>query len=313
MFDVACIGILVADVIAKPISKIPEDGLLERISSIEMFSGGCAMNTGIDMAKIGLKTAVLGKVGNDQFADFLCSELKKNGVCDDGIVKDPNNQTSSSIVLSKASGERSFLHVVGANNTYSYEDVDWNVVENSKIVFVAGSMLMDKFDTEGCAPTLKKAKEMGKITALDVAWDSLGRWMNVLAPSMPYIDIFMPSYDEAVCLSGEKDLDKMCDVFFDMGVKSCVIKVGSKGCYVRESKDRDGFIVPTYPGDVVDTTGAGDSFCAGFLTGISKGWDFDKCAKFANAVGTFCVGKKGATTGIVSADEILKFIEENDK
>ena len=80
MIDVACIGILVADVIAKPVDKIPEAGLLERISSISIYSGGCAMNAGIDMAKIGLNVAVLGKVGKDSFGEFLENELAKNNI-----------------------------------------------------------------------------------------------------------------------------------------------------------------------------------------------------------------------------------------
>jgi len=99
MIDVSCIGILVADVIAKPIDKIPDPGMLERIGCIETYSGGCAMNAGIDMAKIGLDVAILGKVGKDSFGDFLLGELKKWGISTSGIAIDPENQTSASVVL----------------------------------------------------------------------------------------------------------------------------------------------------------------------------------------------------------------------
>lgn len=313
MFDVACIGILVADVIAKPVDKIPAAGLLERINGIEVYSGGCAMSAGIDMAKIGISTAVLGKVGNDSFGSFLKDELVKYNVGIDGIAVDMENQTSASVVLSASNGERSFLHCIGANGSFSYDDVNWDVIEKSKIVFVAGTMLMDKFDGEDCAKTLKRCKEMGKITVLDTAWDSRGRWMEVLAPCMAYIDVFLPSLEEAVELSGETDPAKIADVFFDMGVKSVAIKLGSRGSYLRENRDSEGVTVPIFKVKAVDTTGAGDSFCAGFISGMVKGLSFEECGRFANAVGAHCVMSMGASTGIKAYEEIRRFMEEYNR
>ncbi len=314
MIDVACVGILVADVIAKPVDKIPAPGLLERIDSIAIYSGGCAVNAGIDMAKIGLHTALIGKTGADSFGDFLRGELEKYGVDTTGLATDPVTQTSASVVVSASSGERSFIHTVGANATFCYDDVNWDVIEKSRIVFVAGTMLMDAFDGEDCAKVLKKAKEMGKITVLDTAWDSRGRWMDVLAPCMPYIDVFMPSIDEAIQLAGgEEDPVKIADKFFDMGVKQVVIKLGSEGCYLRETREAEGIVIPCFKVKPVDTTGAGDSFCAGFLTGMAKGLSFAECGRFANAVGAHCVQAMGASTGIRSYEEIQSFIKEREK
>lgn len=309
MIDVSCVGILVADVITKPVDSVPKSGLLTRVDSIELFSGGCAMSAGIDMSKIGVKTAVLGKVGKDSFGKFLKDELIKFSVSVDGIVEDEGVQTSASVVLSESGGERSFLHCVGANGTFSYEDINWEVVENSKIVFVAGTMLMDKFDGDDCARFLKRCKEMGKTTVLDTAWDSKGRWMSVLAGSMPYIDVFMPSYEEAVELSGETEVEKIADVFFEKGVKQVVIKLGSRGCYLRETKDAPAVTIPSFKVKAVDTTGAGDSFCAGFIAGMVRGLSFEECGRFANATGAHCVMAKGATTGIKSFEEINEFIK----
>ncbi|PWM47046.1 MAG: carbohydrate kinase [Clostridiales bacterium] len=313
VIDVACIGNLVADVITKPVDKVPEAGLLERVDSIETFSGGCAMNAGIDMAKIGIKTAVLGKIGNDSFGAFLKDELVKYGVDVDGIVVDNKTQTSASVVLSSSTGERSFLHCVGANGTYDFNDVNFDVIQKSKIVFVAGTMLLDAFDGDGCARTLKKAREMCKMTVLDTAWDSKNRWMSLLEPCLQYVDVFMPSIDEAAKLAGTEDLDKIADCFFDKGVKHVVIKNGKHGAYIRETKDSDPIYLPTYTKEkVVDTTGAGDSFCAGFLTGLAKGFSFKDCGKLANAVGTFCIMAKGASTGIKSYEEICEYMRTHE-
>ena len=312
-YDVACIGILVTDVIAKPVDKIPEAGLLERISSIETFTGGCAMSAGIDMAKIGLKTAVLGKIGNDAFGEFLKKALVEYHVSVDGLAVDNDVQTSASIVLSASNGERTFLHVVGANGTYCYDDVNWDVIADSKIVFVAGALLMDAFDGEHCARVLKKAKEMGKITVLDVAWDAKGRWMSVLGQCLPYVDVFLPSIDEAKAMTGLENLDDMAAEFFKRGVKHVAIKNGKHGCYLKETPDAKFVLLPTYTkAPRVDTTGCGDSFCAGFITGLAKGMSFEECGRFANAVGTFCVGAKGATTGIRPFDEIKAYMDTHE-
>ena len=251
----------------------------------------------IAMAKIGLNTAVLGKIGNDGFGKFIYNSLKEENVNVDGLVLDSNSSTSASVVLVDSGGERSFLHCLGANSEFTDKDVDFGIIEKSKIVFIAGTMLMPSFDGEPCARVLKKAKEMGKYTALDTAWDSKGRWMKVLEPCMKYIDLFMPSYEEAVQLSSKEDAEDIADVFLSMGVKTAVIKLGKDGCFIKDSGGEK-YKIPTYT-DIkpVDTTGAGDSFAAGFLTGITEGWSLYECGRFANTVGTHCIMAVGASTG----------------
>jgi len=308
MFDVACVGILVADAIAKTVDKLPGKGKLDLVDQLELFTGGCAVNSAIAMAKIGMNTAIIGKIGEDGFGKFIHSVLKEENVNVNGLVVDPKSSTSASVVLVDSEGERSFLHSLGANAEFTDSDVDYSIIENSGIVFVAGTMLMPNFDGEPCARVLKRSKEMGKITALDTAWDSKGRWMNVLQPCMKYIDIFMPSYEEAVQLSGKEKPEDIADVFLSMGVKTAVVKLGKDGCFIKDSGGEK-HTIPTYE-DIkpVDTTGAGDSFAAGFLTGISKGWSLYECGKFANAVGTHCVMAVGASTGIKSLEEIKAFM-----
>jgi sugar/nucleoside kinase (ribokinase family) len=312
MFDIACVGILVADAITKTVDKMPEKGKLGLVDSLELYSGGCAMNASIDLAKLGANVALIGMIGNDGFGTFLKSELNNYGINTEGLVINKATNTSASVVLVDSSGERTFLHYIGANGVFSEQDINYRIIENSKIVFIAGSMLMPSFDGEGCALTLKKAKDMGKITVLDTAWDDKGRWMQVLEPCMEYLDYFVPSIEEAEQLSGEKEPEKIAKVFFNKGVKTVVIKLGKDGCYMQENAEAEGVYIPTYSHiKPVDTTGAGDSFCAGFLYGLSNGMTILESCKLANAVGTHCIMATGATTGIKSYDEIAKFMEEN--
>lgn len=308
MYDVICVGILVADAIAKTVDKLPETGKLDLVNRLDLYTGGCAVNSGIALSRLGINATVMGKIGDDGFGKFILRTLEDEGVDTKGLVIDKNESTSASVVLVDSSGERSFLHCLGANGVFSDRDVNYDIIADSKIVFVAGTMLMPGFDGDPCARVLKRAKEMGKTTALDTAWDSTGRWMEVLDPCIPYIDIFMPSYEEAVQLSNKKEPEDISDVFLKRGIETVIIKLGKDGCFIKDNTGRK-YLIPTYE-DIkpVDTTGAGDSFAAGFLTGIIKGLDLYECGKLANAVGTHCVMEVGASTGIKSYDEIRQFM-----
>lgn len=313
MYDVCCLGILVADVSTVPVNKLPNVGELSIVCNINLGLGGCAANTAIGLQKIGLQTAVIGKVGKDSFGTFIIKTLSENGVDTSGVKISTITPSSSAIVLINDNGERSFLHCRGTNGDFTDQDVTFSKILESKILFIAGSLLMPEMDGEPTARILKHAKENGVYTALDTAWDASGRWMESIASCLPYLDLFIPSIDEARMLSGESDVSEIADVFLRHGVGLCVIKMGKTGCYVKENTS-EGFYVPSYERiKPKDTTGAGDSFVAGFLTGLSKGWDIRSCAEFANAVGAHCISQLGTTTGIRPLHEILHFIEEYNK
>ena len=314
MYDVVSVGILVADAIAKPVEALPERGKLDLIDSISLYTGGNAATCAINVAKMGFKSAIIGKIGDDGFGRFLKSELTAKGVETRGLAVDPIAPTSASIVTVSADGERSFLHCVGANGVLLERDADYSVVADTQIVFVTGGLLMPAFDGAECALFMKNCKAMGKTTAYDICWDSKGRWMELVGPSMPYIDYFMPSYDEAIYLSGGlTDPDAMADKFLTMGPHTVVLKLGKKGCLIK-TKAGERHLIPTYERiKPVDTTGAGDSFCSGFLAALSKGWDLRMCGKYANAVGTHCVMAAGASTGIKPMEDILRFMDDYEK
>lgn len=312
MKKVACVGILVADVIVEPVNKYPEKGLLERVNSITVHSGGNAMTAAVNLRKLGTESTLVGKVGRDMFGDFLIKRLNEEGVKTDGIFVDNDVQTSASVLmLDGITGERTILHCTGSNAALTVDDIDFSVIEENDIVFVTGTFLMDRFDGTETAEFLRRCKEMGKITALDVCWDAKGSWSKLLDPAMPYIDYFLPSIDEAKMLANREEVSEMADVFFDKGVGHVVIKCGSRGCYCRYERDGEGTMIPAFRiENPVDTTGAGDSFCSGFLAALSRGEDFLDCAEMGNATGAFCVTQKGATSGTPTYEEAKKFIKE---
>ena len=312
MVDVCCLGILVADVTVASVDTLPQKGKLNFADKIMLSVGGCAANTAIDLEKIGIKTSVIGKVGLDDFGNYILDNLSKEGVDIKGI-EVSNDATSAAIVVVNSKGERSFIHCPGSNGTFNINDVNLSIVKDAKILFIAGALLMPKLDGIPTAEILKEAKEAGVYTALDTTWDAKGRWMEDIEPCLRYLDLFIPSIEEAKEISGKDDIEQMADVFLQRGVSLCVIKNGKKGCYIK-SKSGDELSIPCYDRiKAKDTNGAGDSFVAGFLTGILNGWDLEQCGRFANAVGAYCVSAHGASSGIQSKNNILYFMDEYKK
>ncbi len=312
---VACVGILVADVMASPVDTVPERGMLSQVNAITVHSGGNAMTASINLTKMGVDAKIVGKVGNDMFGMYLRDCLNKAGVDTRALKQDDTVQTSASVVLSESTGERSFLHCVGTNAVFSVSDIDYDVIKECDLVFVTGSFLMNTFDGIQTAEFLKKCKVLGKTTFLDVCWDAKGNWGKVLDVCLPYLDFFMPSIDEAIQLAdGETAPEKIADIFMKKGVKNVIIKLGSKGSFLRLSGETKGNIYPIVGRHKpVDTTGAGDSFCSGFLAAYARDVDEHECMMIANATGGLCTTAKGATTGTKSYEETLKFLEEETK
>lgn len=308
MADVVCLGILVADLVGKPVGDYPDRGKLVLVDQLELHSGGCAANTGVALAKIGVDTGIIGKVGTDGLGDFMVGVLEANDMDVRGVVRDPKVGTSGTMVMIHPGGERSFIHYLGANAALTEDDVDFGLLMDTKILHVAGSFLMPAIDGQPTADVLKKAQEMGIITSLDTAWDSKGRWMSVLEPCLPYVDYALPSIEEARMVTGKHDPADVAKVLMDYGVKVVGLKMGEEGCYIR-SADTE-IRIPRYTVDAVDANGAGDSFVAGFLTGVLNGWSLEETGRFANAVGACCVQALGASTGIRSLADTQAFIEE---
>jgi sugar/nucleoside kinase (ribokinase family) len=288
---------------------MPERGRLALVDRIELHSGGCAANTGVALAKLGVDTALIGKVGSDGFGDFLVSCFERVGIDAGGVARDPGAATAATMVLVHGDGERSFLHYLGANATFTLEDVDFARVRRSKILHVAGAFVMPMLDGAPTAELLRRAKAEGILTALDTVWDARGRWMETLAPCLPYVDYLLPNIEEARMLAGGREEPKdVAQCLLDAGAKVVVLKLGERGSYIRAA-DGTELSVPALSVLAIDALGAGDAYVAGFLAGLARDWDLDRCARFANAVGACCVTALGATTGVKSFDETLALME----
>ena len=304
---VVCVGGMVADVVARPMKVLPECGRMVLVEEMRMHTGGCAINTATALALLGIPVEIIGKVGTDSFGDLLLAELEERGVGTDGVSRDLETGTSVTMVMVDPDGERRFVHYLGANARLTIEDVDFELVRESAILHVASALALPGIDGEPTADLLRFAKSAGVITYLDTVWDATGRWMELLAPCMPFVDYFVPSLSEAQALTGVNDPEEAACELLGRGIGTVALKMGVEGCLVMTS-DGQSLRMPAFKVGVVDATGAGDAFAAGFIAGVWRGWSLGDTVRLANAVGALCVTALGATGGVRSLEETQEFM-----
>jgi sugar/nucleoside kinase (ribokinase family) len=303
--EVVCLGIIVADVVVKPVSGLPAVGDTGFVDYFNMHNGGDASNVAVNLAKLGIPTGILCKVGADPFGRFLVELLERQGVDTSHVLVDTAASTATCLVLVRDDGERSFFYKGDANDRLVAGDVDLDYVCSGRILNVGGTLLLAGLDGEPLARILAEARRRATTTSMDVCWDRQGRWLRTLEPCLEHLDIFLPSIEEARELAGTSDPEAIARRFLDYGVRIVGVKLGRDGAYITDGTDA--FHVPAVQGiQIVDTTGAGDAFVAGFLAGRLQGWGIERAARFASAVSAACIQSVGTTTWRASFDELVK-------
>ncbi len=308
--DIVNVGICTVDIIGRTIDDFPPPGGLRLFDSLTVTTGGNAMNCSVAMAKMGVPCNIIIKVGRDALGDFVRSEVAKYRIGADGLVISDDSHTPFTFVAVFSHGERSFFHTMGTNGTLCYGDIRLDVVRRAKFCFVTGTMVMKTFDGEQTARVLAEAQKAGAITLLDTVYTdaaSQEQWHEAILPCLPHLDYFIPSQPEARAITGETDPSAMAKFFQSKGCRNAVIKMDAKGAFCRDAKGHE-VLVPAYRvARVVDTTGAGDSWSAGFITGLHEGQTMQEAAALGNAVAAHCIQAPGASTGIVPLAQIRAF------
>jgi sugar/nucleoside kinase (ribokinase family) len=307
-FDVASLGVIVADVLARPVDTMPELGKLVLVDNVALHLGGLAAATSRVLAKLGARAALIGNVGTDGFGDFVLETLRESGVNTDAVNRSAEANTSVTLVLVSTDGERSFFHYTGASDTVREDDVDFSIVERTRILHFGGPFLMKQLDGEPVARILARARSIGKVTSMDTAWDGKGRWLQLIEPSLEHLDIIHASLEEARAITGKDEPDEIARFLQSYGIRTVVIKMGAEGCYIKGHDEVHR--IEALSVAVVDTTGAGDAFVGGFLYGVSRDWSLDECGRFANAVGALTVTRIGGSEAVESYEGMVAFMKE---
>ncbi len=302
--QVACVGILVADLFAPPLPRLPAAGELLKVEDFLLTTGGCAANTGMDLHRLGVSTAVIGKVGEDSFGDFVVADLARHGLDTAGIRRSAQG-TSRTVILPVMGEDRRYIHAVGANGDFTAADIDRQQVLAAQVLYVGGYMLLPRLEARALAGLFAEARQAGVKTVLDVAGVTQPA-RDELALLLPHVDVFLPNHDEACILTGETDPARQAAALLDLGAGVAGITLGGQGAYVctGDQTIRTG----AYAVDVVDPSGGGDAFDAGFIVGMLEGWDLAATVEFASAAGALACTALGCTAGLRTRAETLAFV-----
>ena len=308
-YDVACVGILVADLFASPIQRLPHPGELTPTSSLVMSVGGSAANTAAALRILGQRVEVAGKVGMDMQGDFVTAELQRQGIGVSHIKRTAKCATSGTVILSVAGEDRRYLHCIGANAEFELDDLDCQMVEGAQVLYVGGYLAMPSFTASQLTALFRRAKSFGRTTVLDVAMPAgAGYGMDDVAPALAYTDYFLPNNHEAARLTGYGDERRQAKCLGEANYE-CVVVItrGAKGSLALQGDD---FIdLPPYDMESVDESGAGDAFAAGLIVAVREKWDLERALRFAAAVGASCTRSMGCAAGVFTFDEANAFLE----
>jgi sugar/nucleoside kinase (ribokinase family) len=306
--DAALFGLIVADLIASPMNlrRPPAPGGLAVLDTLELTTGGNVSNTGIAMAKLGMKVAAAGLVGKDILGAAITDRLRQAGLDVACVFADDRAQTSATVVAVEPGGERVFFHTPGVTKLLDAAAFRRCIPTFAKcdVVQVGYFGLLPALTPElpNVLAELKRTSPRTKV-ALDTVnppADAAQLW-----PILPHVDLFAPSRTEAQALTGERSPHKMVAAFRErMGDGLIGIKLDADGCFLDDGQVSA--TIPAYKIDCVDTTGAGDTWFGGLLTALARKMPLEQAGKFANRAAADCCTALGASAGVRSFDETLK-------
>jgi sugar/nucleoside kinase (ribokinase family) len=306
-YDVLCVGLIILDLLFSPVDKSVFDKDISLVNEVNAIPGGDATNEAIILSRLGNKVGLVGKIGADNFGKIVLQMLQADQVDVQNVKVDDNDKTSVCLVLINQNGDRNFASFRGANSRFSIDDIDLSILKRTKIVNIGSMFALKMLDGAGVETIFKEARANHVITTADMKYDSYQLGFDGIKNVLKHTDFFLPSYDEAAYLTKQTNPEKMADILLATGVKTVVIKLGGEGCLIKSRQES--YRIEPYKTAAVDTTGAGDNFVAGFLTGLLKNWDLRKCGMFANAVGSLSVQKVGATTSVTSMEQVMDYMD----
>jgi sugar/nucleoside kinase (ribokinase family) len=310
--EAICIGMAVTDILVRGVTAIPRQGATSTVQDISICTGGDAVNEAITLARLGHRVGLMALVGNDLQGDFVVRQCEKNGVDVSTVARTSKRPTATSIVLINEYGDRSFLSQPGtAMDEFSLDHVDLQQIRPGLKVLLVGSLFCGKsMHSEALRKVLEKAKAVGAMTVADFVSSPDTGGLESISQVLEQLDFAVPSKEEAFLYTGTEVLEQIAEEFFRFGVKNVVVKLGGEGIFVHTQTDH--FRLGLYPAIAVDTTGAGDSFVAGFVSGLLRGEPVLECAKFGAATASIAIQSVGATTGVRALEQVRDVIRRHE-
>jgi len=299
---IATVGVHVLDTHVIGIESIPEgsDGAL--VETIRMSPAGTAGGTAVILARLGAEVSSYGAVGEDPISDTLLALLTREGVDVAGLVRKGDQQTSASVIPVRANGDRPAWHCIGANGAFSLDDLDLGALDGFTHLHLGGPEFLGG---EAAGKLLADARSRGAVTSLDILAPGDPDMLAWIADALPHADYLLPNDEQVLGFTGASSLAEGARALVAAGVGCVAVTQGAKGALVVTADEV--IEVPAYAVDVVDTTGCGDAFSAGFLRGLALGRDLRGAAELGCAAAAQVAQGLGTDAGSYSLETVEKF------
>jgi len=305
-----CIGDMVADIVASPLSRPPTPGESVLTDRIAIYPGGNALNMAISTRRLGDPVTMAGSVGDDALGTLLLDQLQTCGLDTRGVRRELGGVTASTFILRVEGEDRCFISALGVGASFTGEHISADLIPENGVVLVGGYLKLAAWNDDILIRLLRQARDRNTMVVLNVCVvrDS-GVDPRRCLRLLEYVDVFVPNEDEARVITGEKELARQAQTLRKAGARVAVITQGQQGLYADDGNctvSMDAFKVPT-----VDPSGCGDCFTAGLLAALRRGWHTAPMLEFGSAVGALGATALGCTNGVPSFSEVERFLKDN--
>lgn len=307
-FDLLVVGEINPDLILQGKDVTPAFGQAEKlVENAALTIGSSSVIFACAAAKLGLKAAFVGIVGDDVFGHYMLGEMQKRGIDTAHCIISKKETTGFSVIFSQPD-DRAILTHSGSIASLRYTDIDQDLFNHTRHLHL-GSFFMLKSLQKDVAKLFANAKAAGLTTSIDTNYDPLETWDSGLHRVLEHTDVFLPNETEALNITCQPTIESALAKLSD--VSTVAVKLGSKGGLAKQQGKT--VTAPPLKVNVVDTTGAGDTFDAGFLYGYLHGWSLEKSLQLACACGSLSTQGVGGTTAQPTLEQALATLEQSTR
>lgn len=302
---VLCAGNISHDILVRPVDEF-RWGTCTWVEEFVEEMGGNASNASFVLGRLGVPAKLMGMVGRDERGAALLRKLTGAGV-DVSAVGRSEGPTTTTICVANSTGDRLFLQRPGSSLEAFAEPAVFNAELCGGASHYHQANLYSLANLRRhSAETMRRAHDAGLTVSVDTGWAADGRWMEVLEPALPFTDLLFVNEDEARMLTGHSEPDAIARTLRDHGATTIALKLGAHGSILFRGDDR--IECAPFAVKVVDTTGAGDNYAAGFLAALYRGLDYAHAGLIANATGAISVTQLGAVRAALNWDDAMAWM-----
>jgi sugar/nucleoside kinase (ribokinase family) len=304
-YDVLVLGEINVDLILRAAEITPVFGQELLVEDATLTMGSSSVIFACGAARLGLRVGFVGVVGTDEFGQFMVRGMAARGIDTAHVIAEPDIKTGITVSLS-TTADRALLTYAGSVAALTSEQVDRTLFHQASHIHI-GSYFLQAGLQQGLPELMAQARARGLTVSMDTGWDPAEQWNSRLKETLAQTDVFLPNAEEALAISHQANINDALSTLAEQA-PIVAVKLGAEGAIARQGQETVRATPP--PVQVVDTTGAGDSFDAGFVCGYLKGWPLERTLRLACACGSLATRQPGGTNGQPTLAEALEAMDD---